>query len=361
VLSLVPGGAERLVIELCQRLRSDFDFAVCCLDDDGPWSGQLRKDGVPVVSLARRPGFHPALSRGIARYARHFDASVLHCHEYSPFVYGTLAQIVAPGLRVISTEHGRLSDARATIKRRIGTRLVTLLPATVFAVCAELRERLVQDGFPARLVHVIRNGVDPGAEPTRERRQAARSALSLGRDEIVLGAVGRLAGVKDFGTLVSAMSILRRPNRRTRLVIIGEGPERPTLAAQIQAEGLEDVVSLAGYRDNVSDLLPAFDVFANSSTYEGISLTILEAMAAGLPVVATRVGGNPEVVDEGVTGTLVPGRSPESMATAIELLLGDEQLRHKYGRSGRLRVIREFDINRMVAEYAEVYRGFRSA
>src|SRR4051812_16774442 len=119
VLTLAPGGTERLVIQIVQQLSERFDMAVCCLDEPGAWADDLSRGGVPVTALHRAPGFHPSIAWRIAALARRHRASVLHCHHYSPFVYGRLAAMLVPGTRVVFTEHGRLSDAAPSGKRRV--------------------------------------------------------------------------------------------------------------------------------------------------------------------------------------------------------------------------------------------------
>jgi glycosyltransferase involved in cell wall biosynthesis len=147
---------------------------------------------------------------------------------------------------------------------------------------------------------------------------------------------------------------------QVRTVIVGDGPERGELEAHAEALGVASSITFAGYRSDVRLLMSAFDIYVNSSSYEGVSLTILEAMATALPVVATRVGGNPEVVIDHETGFLVPGLA-RSIADAIGVLVYDERRRRVMGDAGRFRVKRHFSIARMVEEYAEVYLGTRPA
>ena len=356
VLSLQPGGAERLVIDLCQRLVGQIDSAVCCLDEPGSWAGELRASGIEVIALHRRPGFRPSLARRVAETAGSVNARVLHCHQYSAFVYGAMAQLARPGLGLIVTEHGRLDATPAGRRRQMANRLLNVLPGRVFAVCAELRARLIEEGFPAGRVHVTHNGIDPGLDAGREQRGHARNSLGLDGDELVIGAVGRLDKVKGYATLITAVEALRRQGVSARLVIVGDGPERAELASRVRAAGLDGVVLMLGYRADVRDLLPAFDLFVNSSIYEGVSLTLLEAMAASLPVIATRVGGTPEVVDDGVTGVLIPAGSPTALEAAAARLLSDPRQRQIFGQNGRTRVLRCFGIDAMVRRYADVYR-----
>jgi glycosyltransferase involved in cell wall biosynthesis len=360
VLSLQPGGAERLVIDLCRRTREEFANDVCCLDEPGAWAATL-PDDVRIVTLGRRPGFQPSLALRIAQTAARLNATVLHCHQYSPFVYGALAKLVPPYLPVVATEHGRLNNGRATLKRQIANRLMNLMSIETFAVSASLREQLISEGFPERRVGVIHNGIDPGAPASADARQRARTAFGFASDDFVVGGVGRLDPVKDYATLIDAFGLLSRLGRRIRLILIGDGPQRVDLTRRLRDCGLSNVASLLGHRDDVRDLLPAMDVFVSSSIFEGVSLTLLEAMAAGLPVVATRVGGTPEVVVDQVTGLLVPPRAPEALASAVARLMADPEDRAAQGASGRARVVQSFHIDTMVHRYMEIYRRLGAA
>jgi glycosyltransferase involved in cell wall biosynthesis len=354
VLSLAPGGTERLVLELVRRTRRVCDSLVICLDEEGAWGADLKKEGVSVLSLGRRAGFHPAIGWRIASAIRQHHADVLHCHQYTPFVYGTIAAALT-GSGLVFTEHGRLSDAPASIKRRLVNPVVGRLGGALFAVSDHLRTHMLAEGLPPSRVSVIWNGIDPGPAADPEARRAARRRLLLPMDAIVIGTAARLDPVKDLGTLLDAFKELSRVSPTARLVILGDGPERHTLAAHADALGVAQCVLFAGFREDVRDLLPAIDIFVNSSTSEGISLTILEAMAAALPVVATAVGGTPEVVIPHQTGLLVPARDPHGLAAALTDLSADAPRRRRYGSRGRERVLEHFTLDRMIADYVAQY------
>ena len=353
VLQLDPGGTERLVIEIVRRLHAQMPMAVCCLDAAGAWADRVTTLGVPVHALGRRPGFHPSLSFAIAAIARSMRADVLHCHHYSPYVYGLIASRLA-NVRLVFTEHGRLSDARPSRKRRLVNPLLSKLGGRVYSVSADLKKHMVAEGFPAQRVQVVYNGIDPGHRPTSIERQAARDALGVPGGAFVTGTVGRLDPVKNLAAMLRAHALLVENHPDTRAVIVGDGPERGALEALAAELGIADSVIFTGYRSDVRALMAAFDVYLNTSTYEGVSLTILEAMAASLPVIATPVGGNPEVVIDRETGLLVPAGARE-IADAISLLWLDPRRRGLMGDAGRSRVIRHFSIARMVDDYASAY------
>jgi glycosyltransferase involved in cell wall biosynthesis len=235
--------------------------------------------------------------------------------------------------------------------------LLGRLPFAIFAVSADLRLHMIAEGLPSQRVTVIRNGIDPGSRPSPAARWAARSSLGLAPDALVVATAGRLDPVKDLPALVDALAILRLAEPAARLVIIGDGPERARLEQQAATLGVTPALCFTGYRSDVRQLLAAADVYANSSIHEGVSLTILEAMATGLPVVATRVGGTPEVVLEPETGVLVPARSPTALASALATLLHTPGRRRAMGDAARARVKSHFSIDAMVTRYLEAYRS----
>jgi glycosyltransferase involved in cell wall biosynthesis len=353
VLSLSPGGTERLVIEICRQLASRAESMVCCLDEPGGWAAELEALHVPVVALGRQPGFQPSLAIQIARLIKANDIDVVHCHHYSPYVYGLMAARLA-NVRLVFTEHGRLSDAAPSRKRRLVNPLLSMLGGRVCAVSADLKRHMVAEGFPARRVEVVYNGIDAGHRPTSIERHGAREALGVPGGALVTGTVGRLDPVKNLAAMLRAHALLAERHPDSRAVIVGDGPERGALEALAAELGIADSVIFTGYRSDVRALMAAFDVYVNTSTYEGVSLTILEAMATSLPVIATPVGGNPEVIIDQETGLLVPARA-RAIADAISLLWLDPRRRRLMGDAGRWRVIRHFSIARMVDDYASAY------
>jgi glycosyltransferase involved in cell wall biosynthesis len=355
VLSLGTGGTERLVIQLCTLLQNRFRVSVCCLDDRGSRAGELIDRGCDVVALHRRPGFHPSLGYRIAQLAVDRRADILHCHHYSPFVYGRIAAAINRRLKIVFTEHGRLSDDPPSLKRRVVNPVLGRLAGSLHSVSDALRQSMTAEGFPGRRIDVIHNGIEPGPRPTASDRWRARQLLGMTPGDLVIGTAARLDPVKNLDALIEAHTQVRRLLKRGQLVIIGDGSERRRLEACAYRAGVADSVRFCGDRDDVRLLLPAFDVYVNCSISEGISLTILEAMAAALPIVATRVGGTPEIVTGGLTGTLVPPRDTGALVSAIldTCMLPDGG--RMLGSAGRSRVEHRFTIDRMVQRYASIY------
>jgi len=354
VLSLTPGGTERLVVELSRRLHATHGMTVCCLDEPGAWADEVARVGIPVVTIGRPPGFRPDMAKRIAEVAAAHRIDLLHCHHYSPFIYGTMSRWWH-GRPVIFTEHGRTSDAPPSRKRRLANRLFGRIPARTFAVSCDLKEHMVREGFDAARIDVIYNGIEPGEVVNDDSRERARALLGISAGELVIGAVGRLDPVKSLDTLFEAVEHLRSRHPAARVVVIGDGPARETLERRVSELDVAARVTFLGYRSDIRELLPALDVYANTSVFEGVSLTILEAMATGLAVVATRVGGTPEVVVDGECGLLVPARDPRALAAALDAVLSSDSTRRRLGACARARVERQFSIDRMVADYASVY------
>jgi glycosyltransferase involved in cell wall biosynthesis len=357
VLSLTPGGTEHLVVQICKRLPPEYGTTVCCLDGEGEWAADLQARGIEVRALRRRSGFRPQVGRAIAQFAAERDIDVLHCHQYSPFVYGRIAAMWNRRLKIVYTEHGRLSDAPPSWKRRLINPLLARFDGSIVAVSHELRDYMIQSRFPRERVRVIHNGIEAASAATPLDRRRARMLLGLDDRAFVVTTVARLDPVKDLVTLVDAFAEVRRRVPGARLVIVGDGPERQRLEARAAQDDLAGSVRITGYRSDVRALLPAADVYASSSISEGVSITILEAMATGIPVVATAVGGTPEIVSDSTDGLLVPSRDPARMAAAIISLAEDDRRRSALAAAARRRLEASFTIDRMVDDYARSYRG----
>ena len=354
VLSLNPGGTERLVLDLVLRLHDETPMMVCCLDEEGAWADQLRARGIEVHALGRQPGFDAGLGRKIAALVRRHRADVIHAHHYSPFVYAAVARLFTPATRIVFTEHGRISDGPPSPKRWWVNRvLFSHAASAVFAVSDDLRQHMVKEGWSASQVKVLYNGITPGPALDPGARDIVRGRIGAAESDLVIGTIARLDPVKDLGTLLDAIARLNT-HRVTRLVIVGDGPERSMLETRAATLGITDRVTFLGQRNDAREWLAGCDLFVNCSTSEGVSLTILEAMAAALPVIVTAVGGTPEVVTP-ETGRLIPARDASALANAALTLGSDQAHRAALGTAARERVQTRFTLDRMIGEYRAAY------
>jgi sugar transferase (PEP-CTERM/EpsH1 system associated) len=274
------------------------------------------------------------------------------------------AQVLAATVGVkarIHGEHGRdvFDIDGSSRKYNFLRKAVRPFVTQYVAVSCELREWLASAvGVERDRITRICNGVDADRfHPHKEARRIGPPGFA-GPDTFVVGTIGRMAAVKDQTTLVRAFitSLLREPDvaSRLRLVLIGDGPLKNECALLATSAGISGQVWMPGEREDIAELLQGMDLFILPSIAEGISNTILEAMATGLPVIATRVGGNPELVDED-TGMLVPPSDPDAMAAALGSYARDHDKARRHGKAARARVEREFSLTHMVAEYARVY------
>ncbi|MGH7680500.1 MAG: glycosyltransferase, partial [Candidatus Eiseniibacteriota bacterium] len=283
---------------------------------------------------------------------------IVHSHNWSTFLY-TVAAAKLAGIRVVvHGEHGK-DDTAVHGGRLMASRVLARGVRRVCAVSKDLAEEIVRDwGVPREHVARIPNGVDLELFRRADRPEAVREELGLAPSDRVVMNTGGFRTIKDHPTLLRAFAVVRRSVPEARLVLVGAGnPREPragldTLAAEL---GISDAVRFAGIRKDVPRLLQVCDVYVNSSRFEGMSNTILEAMAAGRPVVATNVGGNPELVEDGVSGFLVPPGGDAALADRIVELLRDPTLAGRLGAAGLGRIEREHSMEGMVRAYTELY------
>jgi glycosyltransferase involved in cell wall biosynthesis len=359
VHTLNVGGAELLARQFAERGRDEFDFVFACLDEPGSMADELRRAGFPVEILGRRPGFDFSCVRRLAACFRRHDVRVVHAHQYAPFFYAALARLVGwRRLPIVFTEHGRDYPDFRRSKRVLANRALVRRGDRVIGVGQYVRQALIaNEGLRPDKVEVIYNGIDVAAyQSSPASRRAARAALRLADDEVAVVQVARLNPLKDHATAIHALAHLAASHPLARLLVVGDGEERPRIEALIAELGLARQVRILGTRRDVADLLAAADVFLLSSVSEGIPLTLIEAMAAGLPCVSTAVGGTPEVILDGQTGLLARAGDPADLATKLAIVLDDADLRSRLGSAGRERSRRHFSDADMHASYHAIYR-----
>jgi sugar transferase (PEP-CTERM/EpsH1 system associated) len=355
--SLDVGGTENGTVNLVNALRGDFRHTVVAMTVTGRLAARL-PGNVSTYALGKRPGSDWNALVRLARLLRRLRPDIVHSRNWAG-LDAVLAARFARRPVVIHGEHGReASDPRGRNRRRNRIRrLMAPLVTRFVAVSHELGDWLTATvGIDAAKVTVIHNGVDLERFDEGDRH-AARRALGLSEAQTAIGTVGRLDPVKDQLGLLDAFARLAAVSADAVLVIAGDGPCRAALERRRSEPDLSGRVLLLGDRPDVPVLLRALDVFALPSIAEGISNTILEAMASGLPVVATATGGNPEVVEAGVTGLLVPVGDRSALAAALGRYVADRHLAAVHGKAGRQRAVEHFSVTRMAERYGDAYRS----
>jgi len=355
LLTLEVGGAERLVVNVLRHLDPDrYVRSVCALQGGGPLQEELERLGVRVFLLRKREGVDGPLILKLARLLRRERVDLLHTHNSAPFFYGPLAAALARVPAVVHTQHSKLLPEQEKLRR--ASRWLGRGVRHFIGDAAEVSASLQADlGLPPHRVSTILNGVAVPRWDARPDPPPIRTRLGLEQAGPILGCVARLAPVKDQATLLRAFRRVQEEWPAASLLLVGDGPERGNLERLAEELGIASHVRFLGERNDVGEVLAACDVFVLASLSEGLSLALLEAMAAGKPVVATAVGGNVEVVREGETGLLVPPAQPERLAAAIRQVLSQPAWAAQLGRAAHDHVAQHFSLTRMVAQYEAIY------
>ncbi|MDN5940233.1 MAG: glycosyltransferase, partial [Salinisphaera sp.] len=282
----------------------------------------------------------------------------VHTHNAVCNYHAALALVGLSRHRLINTRHG-MGPGVYKVRQRQYYRRSLPRTAKVVTVCEKARAHFLQLRLvEARKLSVIPNGIRVGRfTPTSDSaRQKLVADLGMPANTRLAGSVGRLNRIKDPATLIRAFAALQRHQSDSALLLIGKGPLQQELKALIAKEGMQHHIRLLGDRSDVPDLLSGLDMFVMASVSEGYSMALLEACAAGLPIVATAVGGNAEIVHEGINGYLVPARDPESMTAAMCKLFGNPEWARSAGQAGREWVLEHGSLQVMARRYEELYR-----
>jgi sugar transferase (PEP-CTERM/EpsH1 system associated) len=356
------GGMENGIVNLINHMPPEhYRHAIVCLTGYSEFHKRLNQP-VELVALNKRDGNDIGLYGRLFRELRRLQPAIVHTRNLAALE----GQVVAAAACIrnrVHGEHGRdMFDLQGKNRKyNLLRRAIRPLVKHYIPVSKDLERWLIDTVHvnPARATQIY-NGVDSVKfTPFTAPRINFGPPGFCPPEGFVIGAVGRMAEVKDYPNLVSAflrmLELKPEISARARLVILGEGVARATCLVLLKQSNAEHLAWLPGNRDDIADLMRQFDVFCLSSLGEGISNTILEAMACGLPVVATDVGGNSELVDEGITGTLVPSADPKAMAHALLMYYQDSVRAHTHGAAGRAKIEAHFSMSAMVRGYLSVY------
>ena len=365
IYRLAMGGLENGLVNLINHMPAGrYRHAIVCLTDFTDFRERLCSPGVSVLALNKEPGLDLSVYRKLWSIIRDMKPMIVHTRNLPTFEMAALAALARVPYR-IHGEHGRdLHDAYGTNRKFLIFRKVLDIAVHHYvAVSQDLEQWLKSMVMIApKKVSQIYNGVDTQVfqAPTQKGRDVFPKGFASS-EQVVIGTVGRLQQVKDHATLIRGLaSLIKRDPAmadKFRLMIVGDGPLKMELEQLIRESHLTDMVWMPGARTDIPRLLQGMDIFVLPSEAEGISNTILEAMASGLPVIATRVGGNAELVVEGETGLLVPAKDPRALGLALMTYLQDRRMMQSHGEAGRKRVETEFSMQAMVEHYLQVYDG----
>jgi sugar transferase (PEP-CTERM/EpsH1 system associated) len=350
------GGLEALLVDSINGMK-DYRHAVLCLTRATEFAGRIARPDVEIIELHKRPGSDLGMHLKIWRILRRLRPQVLHTYNLGTIEYHGVAALSGVAVRV-HAEHGReASDPHGLNPRhRLLRRLAAPLVHSFVPVSSDLEDWLTgYIGIPSDKVRLIQNGipVERFAQP-----QAKPEGWPFGDGDIVIGTVGRAQDVKNQAALLDAFAALRaaHPHLPLRLALIGDGPLLARLREQAARLGLGDSAWLPGARTDIAALMQRLRVFALPSLAEGTPVSVLEAMASSLPVVASAVGGLPALVQHGVTGTLVPQGDATALEAALLAYCRDAGLARQHGAAGQQRVERHYSNAAMQRAYADLYQ-----
>jgi sugar transferase (PEP-CTERM/EpsH1 system associated) len=351
------GGLERIVVTLMEGVdQREFTSSVYGIAGGGELMREMESKGFEVRVLAKGAGLAPLIPFRLASLFKKDHVDVVHCHNFGAFAYGAVAGRMAGVRGIVYTAHGPVFPSRP--RQAFFQRLP--LADRVVTVSEFLRRGAVEEtGLDPSRVITIRNGIDYSRYAKKDPSISTAKRVEIGAKErdVVIGVVARLSPEKDHHTLIEAFARVVGGRPESRLVVVGDGELMPSLRERCAALGIERSVIFLGSRTDVPDLLATFDVFAISSREEGLGITILEAMAAGVPVIATSVGGIPEIIEHGVAGITVPPGDPSVFADAIEWVLSHKAAAEEMAAKARDRIRDGFGIDRMIEAYEDLYRS----
>jgi len=350
-------GADALAADVAEALRDRYRFVFLSLGPPGVLGQRLTGQAHKVVQLRHHP-LSPFTPLRIRQAVRRYGIDLLHTHQFTPHALARLARPRRSGPPIVMTDHTRRPDDGPYTWQSLCHRFLTRPGDQTVAAAHHIREALAEyDGLRPGDVRVIHLGIDPTRfEATDEdHRTVARKLLGVGDDELVIMQVARFAPVKDHATAIHAFARVHDQLPQARLVLVGDGPMRSAMETLAWDQGVADHTLFLGNRNDVDALLCGADVSLLTSRAEGVPPTVLEAMAAGLPVVATSVGGVAEAVAHGQTGLLCPPGDVAALVHNLGVLLRDPGLRQRMGAAGRRCVLDQFTRRRTLDAYAAIY------
>jgi len=350
------GGTEQVIRQIIENSdASKYSHEILCIDGEiGPLGIELQQNGIHIEKTQRQAGTDRKLIQFIRALVKRRNVDVLHCHQYTPYFYGVLS-VLWMKTKVIFTEHGRFYPDRHNFKRRFINPLLFLATDSVTAISASTADAVaLYEYFPRQKIQVIYNGINDlnGAMPSRDE---LLQELDLSDEYRYVGTISRLEPIKNQSMMIKSFAAAKQKVENLRLIIIGDGVKMNDLKAQAKSLKLEQDVIFTGFLNNPQRFIELFEVFLLSSFSEGTSMTLLEAMSLSKPCVVTDVGGNPEIVEDNITGLISPSDDSELFSNSIEKILMNKKVCMEYGKAGRDRYLKNYIVSHMIDSYHALY------
>ena len=343
-----------MITQLVQNLDADsYENRIACTDGQVGLLGEaLQQQGFEFEIFNRQPGFDKELIKATRAVLKRDQIDIIHCHQYTPFVYGVLAALFTR-TKVVFTEHGRFHPDSYTWKRRLVNPVLGWCTDSIVAISKATADALAYyEWFSARSIKVVYNGIQP---PVVQQHEALLRELGLDESHMVFGTIARFDTIKNLPMMIKGFKEVRQKNLAARLLLVGDGNERQALEAQVAELGLTDSVVFTGYQKQTAKYMSLIDVYLLTSFSEGTSMTLLEAMAMSVCSIVTRVGGNVEIVEHDVSGIVVESDDVDDLAGWMIKLAEDKVTRERLAAAGADVFASKFSVKTMAAKYSEIY------
>lgn len=349
------GGTEMVIKNIIEgNSDANIEMSIYCIEAPlGPWGEDLKASGTPIAVEERQPGFDRSLISKIRKHIKDNDIDILHCHQYTPWVYGALAAAFTK-TKVIFTEHGRFYPDSSSWKRKLINPCLLALTSRITAISQATKLALEEFEFiPNEKIEVVYNGISP-IQPELDEVKRIRHALRLKEDTLVFGSIARFDPIKNQSMMLAAFAEAEKSLENIHLILVGDGELRDVLEQLAVKLGITEKVTFTGYIPKPFNYLAAMDVFLLSSLSEGTSMTLLEAMSLGKPCVVTDAGGNPEIIKHEVNGLVVENDNYTAFAEAMLALASKNK--HSMRLAAHDRFNNLFDVSVMSKKYNTIYK-----
>lgn len=351
------GGTEMVIKSIIESSPNDIVSAIYCIESPlGPWGEELRENGTPIDGHPRQPGFDWKLIWKLRSYIKKNKPNVIHCHQYTPWVYGTLASI-GLGKNIIFTEHGRFYPDSSSWKRKFVNPILLFFTKHLTAISEATKNALVvYEYVPKDDIVTIYNGIKK-PDLVFSNPDELRHRWKIPNGSKVIGTIARLDPIKNQQMMLEAFKKVLIENPQIVLMIVGDGEERRNLEATCDNLGIVNHVIFTGYDPKPLKYLALMDIFLLSSLSEGASMTLIEAMALSKPCVVTDAGGNSELIKDNVNGFVTPNDNCQEFADAIMKLINNDQLISEFSLKSLQRFDAVFTDEKMVEQYCNLIRN----
>lgn len=351
------GGTEQVIYQLVKNADVDlFDNTIVCLEGEiGPIGQQLQQSGTRFHVLDREPGFDTSLIKSVRELIKLENIDVVHCHQYTPYVYGVLAALFTRA-KVVFTEHGRFHPDRYSWKRRLVNPLLGLTTSSIVAISAATKDALAEyEWFKRRSIQVIYNGIEAKTQNIKATKVSQSNEFNLSDQHLVFGTITRFDTIKNLPMMVKAFATVYNQHPNARLLLVGDGDQKPDIEQLVDELNLTQAVVFTGFQTDTRKFMSMIDVYILSSFSEGTSMTLLEAMSFATCCVVTAVGGNIELIQNDINGIVVESDNTPQLSEALLRLVNDTGSRHRLGEEAKKTFEEKFALNHMIQSYQEVY------